>query len=253
MCRDDDQTEIPTAQSVGFRQSRFGQDDQKADHHRQEERVQDLRPHRQPDQVWYRPNKCCASDHAHGVDAIEEWAAERLNFRRSTVAGSLAEGPSESQRAHDRRDDGRPEHAETEDQPSRSDAEMRNQRLADLSHTAQRGACITSPEGGSRDEQNRSAHQLGKHRAQCRIPSRRSVVPVVQPLFDDGGLLIENHQGLKTAPIKAAARSQKPSFPRGMSKTSRATVPIFGRVVAATMRKASSNEPIKIATLSTRR
>ena len=129
------------------------------------------------------------------------------------MAGGLTKRPGKRQGAYDRCDDGRAEHAETEDQASRGRAEVRRQRLADLSHAAQRGMYVTSPEGRGRDEEHRSAHHLGKHGPQCGIPPRRSVMPVVQPLFGHGGLLVIDHprvehradQGCREKPETAVA------------------------------------------------
>ena len=64
-------------------------------------------------QVRDRPDKCRSPEYARGVDVVEQWSAEWLNFRRSAVAGSLT----------------------------------------DLPDTGQRGAHLTGPKGGGGDEE----------------------------------------------------------------------------------------------------
>jgi len=112
---------------------------------------------------------------------------KELSFRRPAVARRFTERPGQRQRTHDRRHDRGAEHAAAEDEASQSDAEMGRQRLADLPDVGQRGARVAGPDRRGCDEQDRGADHLRQHRSEGRIAARRTVVPVVEPLFGCGG------------------------------------------------------------------
>src|SRR6516165_11070757 len=128
----DDHAQIPAAEPLGMRQNRKRQDYQENHDHRQQERIDDLRPNSQPDELRDPPDKRRSPQYARCVDTVEKRCVKELSFRRPAVARRFTERPGQRQRTHDRRHDRGAKHAAAEDEASQSDAEMGRQRLADL-------------------------------------------------------------------------------------------------------------------------
>jgi len=85
---------------------------------------------------------------------------------------------------------------------------MRNQRLTDLPDAGERGARVAGHERRGGNEQHRGADHLCQHRSQGRIAARRTVMPVVEPLFGRGRLLVEDHPRVEHRADQG--RGQKP-------------------------------------------